>query len=746
MRRLSSVPVALVLAAAAACATATAAGDGQASTRTVLQAGVARPAEDVASDLLLRATALAGAGDAAGAKTLLRRVVDEFADTRSRGAATVKLAELLGADGAAAARDEARRALERYLLEEPAGDVAPAARARLASLGAPAPAAGGASKTTSATIDDVVAKTPAGERGPALVKLGRELVSRGDARQGLLALLTALPLLPATERKDSEADIIFALDQGAARGGVALHEVPALRERFARTDAFAEQVLTWKQARAALHGHDDVTAAQLAKDLLAAHPQSRFAKDAAALVDRLRARVQTDARALGVILPLSGEYAAYGKRALVAIRLAFGIPVVEDKPAEPQLNPATGEALPPKKKDETLTGTLTTPQGFSLIVKDSAGRAETAQRAVRELVEKDHVIAVLGDILVDTSLPIALSCEEFGVPLLSLSRREGVPEAGPWSFRLALTPKKQAQALVELAVDGLQMKRFGVMYPKKAFSIELMNEFWNALDARQAEITAVESYAHDQTTFTDDAKSLVGRGIGGGGRAVAECREQAQGIDNDYRRKKALEACNDKARPTIDFEALFVPDGSRGVSFVVPALVAEDVLLTNQRSAVEAYKKATGNDKVRPVLLLGPSTWNDPDIATRLGRQVDGAVFVDGFDPDDQTRLVQGFVESFQRATRSRPVLVEAQAFDGARLLGALLQGEPTSASGAAPAKPTTRAELRRALGAVSGFVGVTGPLRFDDGGDSQTPLLFFRIEREKVERVDREDLVKGAG
>jgi len=548
MRRLSSVPVALVLAAAAACATATAAGDGQASTRTVLQAGVARPAEDVASDLLLRATALAGAGDAAGAKTLLRRVVDEFADTRSRGAATVKLAELLGADGAAAARDEARRALERYLLEEPAGDVAPAARARLASLGAPAPAAGGASKTTSATIDDVVAKTPAGERGPALVKLGRELVSRGDARQGLLALLTALPLLPATERKDSEADIIFALDQGAARGGVALHEVPALRERFARTDAFAEQVLTWKQARAALHGHDDVTAAQLAKDLLAAHPQSRFAKDAAALVDRLRARVQTDARALGVILPLSGEYAAYGKRALVAIRLAFGIPVVEDKPAEPQLNPATGEALPPKKKDETLTGTLTTPQGFSLIVKDSAGRGKTAQRAVRELVEKDHVIAVLGDILVDTSLPIALSCEEFGVPLLSLSRREGVPEAGPWSFRLALTPKKQAQALVELAVDGLQMKRFGVMYPKKAFSIELMNEFWNALDARQAEITAVESYAHDQTTFTDDAKSLVGRGIGGGGRAVAECREQegARGVQRqgtpDHRLRGAFRA------------------------------------------------------------------------------------------------------------------------------------------------------------------------------------------------------------
>jgi ABC-type branched-subunit amino acid transport system substrate-binding protein len=330
--------------------------------------------------------------------------------------------------------------------------------------------------------------------------------------------------------------------------------------------------------------------------------------------------------------------------------------------------------------------------------------------------------------------------------MLSLSRRDGVPEAGPWSFRLALTPRKQAQALAELAVDGLRMKRFGVMYPKKPFSVELMNEFWNELDARQAEITAIESYAHDQTTFTDEARSLVGRGLGGGGREVAACREQAQSIDNAYRRKKALEGCNDKARPIVDFEALFIPDGSRGVSFVVPALVAEDVLLTNQRSAVEAYKKATGNEKVRPVLVLGPSTWNDPDIATRLGRQVDGAVFVDGFDPNDQTKLVQGFVGGFQQATRSRPALVEAQVYDGARLLGALLKGEPTNARDAAPEKPTTRAALRKALADVNGFVGVTGSIRFDDQGDSRTPLLFFQIEREKVERVEKEDLVRGAG
>ncbi len=741
MRGLSSLFLVLVLAVVAACATPSAARSGEPSTRVVVEGGVERRAEDVAADLMLRSTALARADDDGGAKTLLRRVIDEFSDTTARGPATLKLAELLTKDGSARAQDEARRTLERYLFDEPTATEAGRARELLATLTSGSQAASNAP----GSIDDILARQPPAARGAALVTLGRQLVARGEGKEGLVALLTALPLLKSAERRGVEDDIVAALDLGAAKGGVSFGEVAALRKRFGTTDVFADQVLAWKAARIALHLHDDETASQTARALVKAHPGSRFAKDAAALVSRLQARVETDPRALGVILPLTGDYAAYGKRALLAMRLAWGLAVAEERPAESVVDAATGELVVEPRKPEKLAGVYQTPSGLRVIVKDSAGKVDVAERAVRDLVEVEHVIALLGDILIDTSLPIALAAEDFGVPLVSLSRREGIPEAGPWSFRLALTPRKQAQALVGLAVDGLHLKRFGVMYPKKAFSLELMNEFWNALDARQAEITAIESYAHDQTTFTDEAKSLVGRGLGGG-REVAACREQAQSIDNDYRRKKALEGCNDKARPIIDFEALFLPDGSRGVSFVVPALVAEDVLLTNQRGAVEAYRKATGNEKVRPVLLLGPSTWNDPDIATRLGRQVDGAVFVDGFDPDDQTTLVQSFVRGFQQATRSRPALVEAQAYDGARLLHALLVGEPTNAKETAPQRPTTRAALQRALADVQGFVGVTGPIRFDEEGDSRTPLVFFRIEREKVERVELDDLVRGAG
>ncbi len=733
------VPTLLFLIVVVACTTTTSArGTREASTRTVVVDGREMLAEDAAYALVKDAETTS---DPALKKTAYRRVVDEFADTTSAGTASVGLARVLLDEKTPPATKEAQTVLEGFLLEDPTHPAADDARSLLAvaQMGA-----GGTGKPAGAHVKAIVDKLPENEQGPALLKLGRELVSRGQAKDGVIALLTALPKLSAIDRKAAEADIVFALDVPAAIGGVGFKDVRGLKGEHGK-DAFADEVLTWKLARVAMHQKDDVGAQALAKDLVKKHPTSRFAKDANTLITRLQARVQTDANVVGVVLPLSGEFSPYGKRALTAIKLAFNMSLGEDAPPpEPVLNETTGEMEVPKRAPEKLAGTFTSSAGVKLIVKDSGGRADKAQQAVKELVEEDHAIAILGDILVDTSLPVALAAEDYGVPLLSLSRREGVPEAGPWSFRLALTPKKQAAALVEFAVDGLHMKRFAIMYPKHSFGVELMNEFWSALDARQAEITAIEVYNHDQTTFTNEAKSLVGRGMtGAGGREVMECREEARQITNDYRRKKALEGCNDKAKPIIDFEALFIPDGARAVGFVVPALIAEDVLLTKHKNTVEAYKKATGNDKIRPVQLLGASTWNDPDIATRLGRQVDGAVFVDGFDGNEQTPLVQKFVDGFAKATRSRPALVEAQAYDGARLIGALLEGQGPAG---AFEKPKTRAALRQALIDVNGFVGVTGTISFDKEGDSKTPLRFFEIDREKVDHVDVAELIKGAG
>jgi branched-chain amino acid transport system substrate-binding protein len=369
---------------------------------------------------------------------------------------------------------------------------------------------------------------------------------------------------------------------------------------------------------------------------------------------------------------------------------------------------------------------------------------DSAIGQVRSLVEEEHVMAILGDLLMDTAVPIAMTAEEYGVPVISLSRKSGVPEAGPFSFRLALTPKKQARAIARVAVEGMDIKRFAIMHPRSPFGVEVMNELWDELDARRVEVTAVESYGLDQTTFTNEARALAARGKGGG--SSPGCRSDAGSIDNDYRRKKAMEECNSAARPLIDWEALIIPDGFRAVSYLVPALVAEDVLMTNSRGALDDYRRTTGTG-AHPVQLFGTNTWNDPELSKRVGSQIRGALFVDAFDANNgSTPAAKTFLSEFQAAVGSRPQLTEAQAYDGARILQTLLSGTAADAKSVAATKPTSRDALRQQLDALTDFPGVTGNISFDEAGDSQAPPLFFRVQDGSFERTPMSQLLKAQG
>jgi ABC-type branched-subunit amino acid transport system substrate-binding protein len=717
---MNPTPMTLLLAGllALSCSTTTASG----TTRTVLIDGQEVPAEDVARDLVEEGNDAARRRDDAGARAAYRRVLAELADTTSFGPATVGLARLQLEAGEARSAQEN---LERLLLADPTTPVADDARYLLAM----AQLQQGDTKSAAPTLKSLVDKMPEGERAEGLARLGRELVAQGQGTEGARFLARAIEE-GAGPRDALERELLFAVDSL-----VPFNDVRLLLETEARPGTLFDELLTMKLARVHLHLRDYPASSEMTNRYLQRYPAGRFAKQALALKQSLAARLVVDARTIGVLLPLSGEYQAYGKRALSAVKIGLGVNVKPDAPAEPQLDPATGEPVVVKKEKKSLEGSFTTPAGLKVVVRDTAGQPERAAALVRELVEKDHVIAILGDILLDTSLPAALAAEDAGVPLLSLSRRDGVADAGPWSFRLALTARKQARALVELAVDGIGMKRFAIMYPKHSFGVELMNELWDELEKRQAEVTAVESYAHDQTTFTAEAKSLVGRGMAGSSE-VAECRQEAAKIENDYRRRKQLEGCNDLAKPIVDFEALFIPDSYRTVSYVIPALVAEDVLVTKDRRTVEAYIKTTNNKSVRPVQLLGVSMWNDPELGKRLGKQIDGAIFVDGFDATDATPRVQKFIQAFAGAHGSKPQLVEAQAHDGAALLGALLTGE-----GAA----RTRDSLRQKLIQVKEFPGVTGLVKFDEKGDSATQLRFFQVDGDRIESRDPAGLAKGA-
>lgn len=730
----------LLLACALACSTTS---QHTKSDRVVVVDGREVPVETLAQERYEDALDLRDEGNLTAARAQLESIRKDFSDASFADHATVALAQLHLDEKNP---KEAQRLLEGLLLEDPTSPAADQGRYLLAL----AQLAQGDSAAAAPTLKNLVDKmgTPEEKREAAL-QLAEQLHQQGQGGEAARYLNRALELTESeSEKKELEERLIALIDTR-----ISFPDVRRLKETEAKPGSVLDEVLTMKLARVHLHLRDYVSAADAAKAYLASYPHGRFAADARALSEQLAARVEVAPRTIGVVLPLSGPYAVYGQRVLTSIKLGLGLPVersdyfakVEQEPVaeEQTVDPSDPSYRPPvaeKAIDKDLSVTAQ-PKGSTagkirLVVRDSKNDVALAQRLMQELVEEHHAIAVIGDILLDTSLPVALKAEEYAVPTVSLSRREGLPQLGPWVFRMSFTAKKQAEALVSLAMDTMGHRRFAMLYPRHSYGLELMNAFWDEVERRQGEITAIESYGHDQTTFTVEAKSLVGRLHLEARGEYAKCRSEGMQVKDAYRRKKALERCSDVVSPLIDFDALFIPDDYRTVSYIVPALAAEDMLLTQDKFAVAAYEKTTKVKRTRPIQLLGGNMWNNDELAKRLERQVDGAVVVDGFNPGDQTEKVQGFVRSFAAVHRSAPGLMEAYAFDTGHLVGAILDGT----GGAAP---RSRAEMRDRLAGAKDFPGVTGLVRFNELGDSDTPPHFFTFKRDRIEPAKAVDFAR---
>src|SRR5690606_37366429 len=148
-------------------------------------------------------------------------------------------------------------------------------------------------------------------------------------------------------------------------------------------------------------------------------------------------------KAVGVVLPMSGRYKAFGDATLRGLKLAL------------------------KGSD------------IELLLKDGQGDPTLTAKLIEELTFDDGVIAIIGPLLSDDSRRGALVAEELSVPLISLSRLEGLTEIGPHVFRTMVTNSQQAEALADYAVGTLGYKSFAILHPNSAFGQELSAEFWD---------------------------------------------------------------------------------------------------------------------------------------------------------------------------------------------------------------------------------------------------------------------------
>jgi branched-chain amino acid transport system substrate-binding protein len=657
--------------------------------RTVMVNGREVNYEDAANDVLRRGKQAQDAGRNEEALRTYRDVIARFSDSGAADEARFREGQALARMGKL---QDAQAKLSEFLERRPNSafkkDAALELSAVQTKLGNPQAAA--------EAMKMAVSQMSEAEKQQAARSIAETYAKTGDPAEAARFAARALDAAQTPEERAARlVDYQNALQ--AAPGSMVAQLVADLDRK---SPAWPPAAL--RLARLQLHTGDRAHADELARQILSEVNTGPVAEGAQSIQLAVSSGAAVKPNLIGIVLPLSGEYKALSDLMMNAVALAVD---------------------------------LQNRSGVQVSIKDSKGEPEAAAQAVEDLA-REGAIAILGPIALAEGQAAAVRAQQLGVPIVSLSRAEGLTQVGEYVFRDMSTNSAQARAVAQYAQKKLGARSFGILQPDSPYGDEVTRFFWDALDGASAAVTAYEHYPQRTTTFKPFIQRLVGRtqeDLDERKEFSDEAQKIAQQISSPYQRRKALQALRNQSAPVVDFDALFIPDSARTVRLIAPAIASEDVITSGcDQRELEVVRKTTKSDKVRAVQLLGTNLWDNPDLVDeRVGaaKYVQCAIFVDSFFAQSQRRATRKFVDDYDAAYHRAPGFLEAHAYDGAAILRKVIEER----------RPQTREDMRNALAGMKSFDGATGDTAFGRDREAQKPLFWLWINRGNILEFDPE-------
>jgi branched-chain amino acid transport system substrate-binding protein len=342
---------------------------------------------------------------------------------------------------------------------------------------------------------------------------------------------------------------------------------------------------------------------------------------------------------IGVIHPLSGQLAPYGKAALNGIRMR-----VEE------LNAAGG-----------VGG-----RKLALFVEDNRGDATTSVNCLTKLVGSDKVVALVAPLTSTNALAIRAKLKELKVPAISpTATNDRVTLDHGYMFRACFNDSFQGRIIASYAAKELKVTKAALLKDVNSdYSKGLGANFKTAFEVLGGTVVAEEGYQQGDTDFGTQVKKVKDSGA----------------------------------------ELLFVP----GYPPEVPLVIKQ--------------AKALG----LAARLCGADGWDHDAVLNGAGDHIAGSFLVGAFSRQDQRPVVQNFIKAYTQKHGDPPDTFAASGYDAVGLLAEALK------TGAAPE------DIRRGLGAVKDFEGVTGRISMTPQGDPVKPAVILEVARDGDKFVAR--------
>lgn len=175
---------------------------------------------------------------------------------------------------------------------------------------------------------------------------------------------------------------------------------------------------------------------------------------------------------LGVILPLTGDAAVYGKAIRNGIELA-----------KSELESANGVKL-------------------SLIYEDDQGQATAAVSAVRKLIDVHKVSAIIGGAQSSTAEAIIPICDRAHIVLLSpTATKPSLTRMSDFFFRLWPSDDYDGKVMAEAAYHKLGLRRISIIYINVAYGVGISEVFGREFRQLGGTIIAEDGYRQGETNF-----------------------------------------------------------------------------------------------------------------------------------------------------------------------------------------------------------------------------------------------------
>ena len=256
-----------------------------------------------------------------------------------------------------------------------------------------------------------------------------------------------------------------------------LNEIQQLKDTV--TGEISSAILTIKLSQRLLDQGDREKAISLLVAFTQQQSKNLYLDHVKDMLKKAHINISAQEVTVGVILPLSGDYAEQAKSVLAGIYYA-------------------------QKKFNTKSDVK-----VNLVVKDSEGDMVKLVKSSQELSRDNRVIAIIGELERDKTVTISAVIDKTNIPLIApTTSGNGVTSLNNRTFQINSDHETRGRLLAKYAFEKLGMNTFATLSPADNYGKDMTDSFTATIDQLGGKIIAQKWYYSDAKDLKRQFQSI----------------------------------------------------------------------------------------------------------------------------------------------------------------------------------------------------------------------------------------------